>query len=202
MALALLITFAAFEWETEYTNHIERSYEFDDSEIYIDEIIPIKVRRKSPPPPKPQKITQSINVIPDPFIVINQQPDPAPKPILVRVDPKPEPIYIEKPLPPVLSAEIMPSFPGGDKAMLEYFTQNITYPALARKEGISGLVYLQITINDKGEVVDVIILRGVGAGCDKEAFRVVSNMPIWTPGMQGGKAVAVKLTVPIRFTLL
>lgn len=97
--------------------------------------------------------------------------------------------------------EQMPKFPGGEKAMLSYLSNNITYPAAAKKEGIQGRVFVNFIIEKDGRVSEVKILRGIGGGCDEEALRVVSSMPDWEPGMQSGKAVRVSFNLPINFKL-
>jgi periplasmic protein TonB len=204
LAVALLLTFGAFEWETSYVYDREPPVSFDEPDIYFEEIIPIKIIKKAqlPPPPKPIKKVSTINVVPDPVVIIYPLPTPDPEPVIVMVTPKPEPHYKEEPVPPSFGAEVMPSFPGGNEAMLRYIKENIVYPSLARKEGISGLVYLQITVNENGRVSEVVVLRGIGAGCDKEAVRVVTGMPMWNPGKQAGHAVPVIMTIPINYILL
>lgn len=97
--------------------------------------------------------------------------------------------------------EQMPKYPGGEKAMLSYLSNNITYPATAKKEGIQGRVFVNFIIEKDGRVSEVKILRGIGGGCDEEALRVVSSMPDWEPGMQSGKAVRVSFNLPIKFKL-
>jgi len=205
LSISLLITFAAFEWRTEYSFERDISFSFGDESITFEEIIPITIRKEKeplPPPPKPLKKSFTINVVKEPVTIINPAPIPDPDPVLAFVEPKPEPVYVEPPLPVMLSAEVMPMFPGGENALIKYLGDNINYPAKARENKISGLVYLQLTVDEKGNVVNVQVLRGVGGGCEAEAMRVISAMPKWEPGRQGGKAVPVRLTVPIRFTLM
>lgn len=97
--------------------------------------------------------------------------------------------------------EIMPSFPGGDAALLAYFTKNIHYPSQAADNNIQGTVLVGFTVNRDGSVVDVRIEKSVDSSLDKEAVRVVSAMPKWTPGKQHGKPVRCKFRVPVRFRL-
>lgn len=98
-------------------------------------------------------------------------------------------------------AEDMPEFPGGNQAMYKYLSENIKYPTMAMESGISGRVYVSFIVEKDGSISDVKVMRGIGGGCDKEAVRVVKNMPKWTPGKQKGKAVRVKFTLPINFKL-
>lgn len=98
--------------------------------------------------------------------------------------------------------EEMPSFQGkGGEGFREYLAQNIVYPEEAKKNGITGKVYVQFTVNTKGEVVDVKVVRSVSPSLDKEAVRVVESSPLWQPGKQKGKPVDVQFTFPIDFKL-
>jgi len=96
-------------------------------------------------------------------------------------------------------SEIMPSFPGGDKKMFDFIRENIEYPALAIKKGITGRVFVVFTVDTVGNIVNPKILRSIGGGCDEEALRILSLMPKWTPGYQDGKAVEVSFTIPFNF---
>lgn len=98
--------------------------------------------------------------------------------------------------------EEMPSFQGkGGEGFREYLAKNIVYPEEAKKNSITGKVYVQFTVNTKGEVVDVKVVRSVSPGLDKEAVRVVESSPLWEPGKQKGKPVDVQFTFPIEFKL-
>ena len=76
----------------------------------------------------------------------------------------------------------------------------IQYPEIARKASVEGRVIVQFVVNEQGNVEDVVVARGIGAGCDEEAVRVVSEAK-FTPGMQDGKAVPVRMTLPITFKI-
>lgn len=98
--------------------------------------------------------------------------------------------------------EEMPSFQGkGGEGFREYLAKNIIYPEEAKKNGITGKVYVQFTVNAKGEVTDVKVVRGANPLLDKEAIRVTESSPLWQPGKQKGKSVAVQFTFPINFEL-
>ena len=103
--------------------------------------------------------------------------------------------------PPVTVVEEMPSFPGGDKARLEFLRDNIRYPEAARENGIQGKVYVQFIVDTKGNITDVKVLRGIGGGCDEEAVRAVKKMPKWNAGRQNGQTVRVLYTMPVDFVL-
>lgn len=97
--------------------------------------------------------------------------------------------------------EEMPEFPGGQAALAVYLRNNLQYPPLASDTGISGKVYVQFVVNKDGSITDVQVTRGVDASLDKEAVRVVANMPKWKPGKQGGKPVRVSYSLPVNFIL-
>ncbi|HKL71223.1 MAG TPA: energy transducer TonB, partial [Marinilabiliaceae bacterium] len=97
--------------------------------------------------------------------------------------------------------EEMPEFPGGNAALMKYLANAVKFPVIAQENGIQGRVYVQFVISAKGEVTNAVILRGVDSSLDKEALRVVQNMPKWKPGKQRNRPVRVSYTVPINFVL-
>lgn len=121
----------------------------------------------------------------------------------------PEPVrseHIDKPQP-VNSTRVydvveqMPSFPGGISGLRTYLNQNIRYPAEAQENCVQGRVVVSFVVEKDGHISDVTVLRSVEPSLDKEAVRVVKNMPRWTPGKQGGEPVRVRFTVPVSFRL-
>lgn len=97
--------------------------------------------------------------------------------------------------------EQMPSFPGGISGLMTYLNQNIRYPAEAQEICVQGRVVVSFVVEKDGHISDVTVLRSVEPSLDKEAIRVVRNMPRWTPGKQGGEPVRVRFTVPVSFRL-
>ena len=97
--------------------------------------------------------------------------------------------------------EEMPEFPGGVDAMMEYLQKELRYPESAKEKGIQGRVTVQFIIDKEGNVTNSKVTRSVDKDMDAEAIRLVKAMPKWKPGMQKGKAVAVKYTVPVVFRL-
>ena len=97
--------------------------------------------------------------------------------------------------------EKMPSFPGGDSELLKYIATNIKYPKESQDNGEQGRVICSFIVGRDGSVNNPEVLRGVTPLLNEEAVRVINTMPRWNPGMQRGKAVAVKYTVPITFRL-
>ncbi|GBU07418.1 cell envelope biogenesis protein TonB [Bacteroidales bacterium] len=97
--------------------------------------------------------------------------------------------------------EQMPTFPGGEREMLKFLSDNMKYPVIAQEQGISGSVILRFVVGTDGSVKDVTIQRSLDPSCDKEAVRVVRSMPKWVPGKQNGRPVLVYFTLPVRFRL-
>ena len=98
--------------------------------------------------------------------------------------------------------ENMPEFPGGIQEMMKYVGTNIKYPVIAQENGIQGRTICQFVIEKDGRVTDIVVVRSSGdASLDKEAVRVINNMPRWKPGKQRGKPVRVKYTIPVNFRL-
>jgi len=97
--------------------------------------------------------------------------------------------------------EVMPQFPGGDKALLEYIAKNLKYPVEAQKAKEEGKVYIRFIVNEKGEAKNPTIMRGVSTLLDNEAKRLIESLPKWTPGKQHGKNVSVYYVIPILFKL-
>ena len=97
--------------------------------------------------------------------------------------------------------EQMPSFPGGISGLRTYLNQNIRYPAEAQENCVQGRVVVSFVVGKDGHISDVTVLRSVDPSLDKEAVRVIRNMPRWTPGKQGGEPVRVRFTVPVSFRL-
>ena len=99
--------------------------------------------------------------------------------------------------------EDMPVFNGGEpKTEFRIFiARNLQYPESAARDSISGRVIVQFCVNKEGKVIEPVIVRSVSPALDKEAIRVVSSSPLWTPGRQKGKAVDVLFTFPINFVV-
>jgi protein TonB len=100
-----------------------------------------------------------------------------------------------------LHVEQPPQFPGGEKELMKWLGENIKYPTIAQEQGIQGRVVLRFVVSPDGSVGQVEVQRSLDPSCDKEAVRVVKNMPKWTPGKQNGNAVYVYYTLPVLFRL-
>ena len=98
-------------------------------------------------------------------------------------------------------AEQMPEFPGGMKEMLKFLQDNLKYPENAMKNNVQGRVIVQFVVEKDGTLTEFKVARSVDPDLDAEALRVLQTMPKWKPGMQRGKIVRVKFTVPVSFKL-
>jgi len=107
-------------------------------------------------------------------------------------------------------AEVMPKYAGCEsdtltdctfRKILEHIRGNLKYPEEALKNQVQGPVVAEFVVGADGTVRDVKLKSGIGSGCDEEAIRVIQSMPAWTPGYQDGKAVPVRMTLPVLFQL-
>jgi protein TonB len=196
-ALALMLI--AFEW----TSFDKRVVDLGDLELDLmeDEIIPISIQQPPPPPPPPAPATQ-IEIVDD-----EEDIEEDLEIFDLEIDESSVVEFVEMPEETAEEEEVFtvvedpPTFPGGDAALFKYLGENIKYPAMAKDAGVSGVVFVTFKVGKDGGVSDVNVLRGIGAGCDEEAIRVVKSMPKWNPGKQRGKEVIVQFNLPIRFTL-
>ena len=193
------IVLVAFEWKT-YETQIASLGQLD-IDLIEEEIIPVS-QQQPPPPPPPPAPTTVIEIVEDEKEIDEE--------LVIEdmdVDEDTHIEFIEEAKEEVVEEQIftiveeMPSFPGGEAAMMKYLANSIKYPAIAKDANIQGTVYVTFVVNEKGEVKDVKVLRSIGGGTDEEAIRVVQNMPKWKPGKQRGKPVKVQYNLPIRFTL-
>ena len=93
----------------------------------------------------------------------------------------------------------MPTFPGGQKAMMQYLAENVKYPASARQKKITGRVIIQFVVEKDGSITEAKVMKSVAPELDAEALRIVNSMPKWTPAKHKGKAVRCYFTMPVVF---
>lgn len=190
-ALLIFIAAAKVNLQTEKSNVDLTS---EQEVVEMEEIIQTKQIEKPPPPPRPPVPVEVPNdeVIEDQVINIDAE---------LSFD---EPLDL--PPPPegdgdddedfFVVVENMPELIGGLAAL----QKNIRYPEMARKAGIEGRVIVQFIVNEKGEVENPRVIRGIGGGCDEEALRAVSNA-LFKPGRQRGNPVRVQYSLPVIFKL-
>jgi protein TonB len=206
MVLALALVFVAFEWSTQ-TTKLDASTVVQD--VVAEEEIEITRRDPTPPPPPPPpapeapEIIQVVDTKVETRIDINMEDDqskaqvqtytPPPPPKAKEREEEEEEIFVV--------VENQPEFPGGQAAMMKFLSENIKYPVIAQENGIQGRVICNFVVERDGSITDVQVVRGVDPSLDKEAVRVIQSMPRWKPGMQRGKPVRVRFTLPVVFRL-
>lgn len=203
--IVLAFMFVTFEW-TKRDIKIDTSQAITDL-VFEEEIIPIteQPEQVAPPPPEAPSIAETLTIVDDDAdveettIATSEETNQA-------VEIKYVPVAVEEEEPEEQTifevVEQMPEFPNGGMAgLMQYLSKNIKYPTIAQENGTQGRVTVQFVVNRDGSIVDAKVLRGVDPYLDKEAIRVISSMPKWKPGMQRGKAVRVKYTVPVMFRL-
>jgi len=100
-----------------------------------------------------------------------------------------------------ISVEQVPEFPGGLPAFANYLIRNLRYPEVARLIGINGKLNVSFVVDTTGRITDAVPNNCIGAGCESEAVRLLEMSPTWKPGIQNGKPVRVRYSVPISFSL-
>jgi len=198
LIVALTLTISAFEWKS-YDNG-----DFVNKQIIVDfeppEIIPPTVNN-IPKPPKPKVY---------PIVVEAEKDDPKidPEDFVIDTDEIEEikPEDFEPPIEvvtdePFVFVEVMPEFEGGQIGFMKYIAKQVKYPRKAKSLGVEGKVFVAFVIDKEGNITEVKTIKGIGVGCDEEAERVIRSAPKWKPGKQRGKAVKVKMVLPIHFTL-
>lgn len=99
------------------------------------------------------------------------------------------------------SVEQMPTFPGGDAALMKYLSSHIQYPQNAADNNVQGKVIVQFVVTKTGKVGEVKVVRSVDKDLDREAVRVCKSLPNFVPGRQNGQPVSVWYTLPVTFKL-
>lgn len=202
--IVLAFMFVAFEW-TERDKVIDTSQALVDV-VFEEEIIPITQQENTPPPPPPEapSVAEVLEIVDDKADV-QETAIASTEDVGEKVEVKYVPVVVEEEEPEEQTifevVENMPEFPGGNAALMQFLSKNIKYPTIAQENGTQGRVIVQFVVNRDGSVVDPVVVRSVDPYLDKEALRVISTMPKWKPGMQRGKAVRVKYTVPVMFRL-
>ena len=207
LTIVLAIVLAAFEWRTTYNissappgNQVEEVIFIEEPPICIIQKIKEKVETQ-----KQKKSTASIKITDKIEIADNNAkiddklnfPDPDEIKPVEFMD---EPLPVERDI--FTPVEQMPQFPGGELELMKFLKKNVNYPKMSKELGITGMVFVEFIVDVDGTMSNIKIAKGVSSDIDKEAIRVVSLMPKWTPGSQRNKPVQVGMRLPIRFTLM
>lgn len=200
--VALSVLFVCFEW-TKKEITVCKSEDTSALDFETEQIV--QTVQEETPPPKPPEVPDVIEEIK----VVDNKTETADVDFSSEDDSKAVQEIIQAPVEasPVeeedldkvfLTLEHMPEPPGGMEGLMKYFSTHVRYPA----EGdILGRVVCQFTVFKDGSIGDIIVVRKVDPSLDKEAVRLLSNMPKWKPGTQQGRPVNCKYTVPIFFRL-
>ena len=203
--VALLAVWGAFEYST-----AEKNVDTLEAETVVidEEIVPIT--ESTPPPPelapKMPVFSEEIEIVDDDIKIEDsfQSLDDDPSlgvDIYDYVEAVQEETVVEEAVPFAL-VEKKPSFMGGDaNEFSKWVNKHLVYPEIAKENGVQGKVILGFTVNKDGTVSNIKVLRGVDSSLDKEAIRVVSMSPKWTPGQNAGSNVKVSYTFPVVFQL-
>jgi periplasmic protein TonB len=204
LILALGLCFAAFEWSEPEIG--DNQTNFNTGYLELDSDIEPPIQINPPEYQKPEVIPETLTIVDDgeevDTTIIFDPENHNPPDFSSEVKPHDFEVPEEKTDPiPVSQVPHKPLFPGGDAAMLKFFADNMRYPALAKELNISGKVYVYFVVGTDGKVCDVGIVKSLDPEIDKEAIRVVSMLPTWTPGRRGEKPVPVSFIIPINFKL-
>lgn len=207
LAVVLLIVLVAFEWSSsEKTEVMDLTGE---QQVIEEEIIPITQEQQQAPPeaPKTPVLSDVIDIVDDDVEVaddlfVNTEDDASLGVEIMEYHTEVVEEEVEEEAIPFAFVEEKPQFQGGDaNTFSKWVNSKLVYPEIAKENGIQGRVTLQFTVNTDGSVSNVIVLRGVDASLDKEAVRIVSSSPKWTPGRQRERPVKVTYTFPVIFKL-
>lgn len=161
--------------------------------IQMEEIIQTKQIETPPPPPRPPVPVEVPNdeILEDDIVELDLEFDLGDE---IALPPPPPPKEEEEQF--FIVVENMPQLIGG----LGKLQSQVTYPEMARRAGIEGRVTIQFIVNERGQVENPRVIRGIGGGCDEEALAAVSKAR-FTPGLQRGRPVRVQYSLPIVFRL-
>jgi len=201
LLVTLALVFTAFEWKQYEENLIDLQGKSTNTFEEMLEVPPTE----QPPPPAPIIQQPQIVEVPDEEEIkedLNLKFD-----VEVTEETKVEevvvaPVEEKENVDEIFSVVEESANPkGGYPAFYKFVGEKIKYPAQARRMGIEGKVFVEFVVNRDGTIVDVKAIKGIGAGCDEEAVRIVQSAPAWTPGKQRGKPVRQKMVIPITFKL-
>ncbi len=207
LIIALGVVLLAFEWTSaEKAETVNLSVQ---EQVVEEEFIPVTQHEQAPPPeaPKIPVLSDIIDIVDDDIVVtdnlfIDMEDDASIGVEIMDYVAVVEEEEVEEEAIPFALVEEKPKFQGGDaNDFSKWVNSKLVYPEIAKENGVQGRVTLQFTVYTDGSVRDVKVLRGVDASLDKEAVRIVSMSPKWTPGKQRERPVKVTYTFPVLFQL-
>lgn len=201
LIISLALTLTAFEWKDYGPDELVDLGSLED-DMFEEAIVPITVQPpKQRPKPKVQPIVIEVEEEPEVEEILDFEFDEdieIAEEVVVEPDLEPEEI-VEEPF--ILVPEVAAVPQEGMTKFLKFLAKNIKYPTTARRMAIEGKVFIQFIIEKDGSLSDLQVVRGIGAGCDEEAMRVLKKSKKWNPARQRGKAVRQRMVLPINFRL-
>jgi protein TonB len=157
--------------------------------------IPETVQRPKPPPPpqNPEPIETDINEFEE---IEFDETEWYETDVIEAPPPPPPPPEISKEPEIFIWSEVMPQPIGG----LTTIQNKVHYTEIAKRTKLEGTVYIEAIIDEKGNVIESKIIKKIGGGLDQEALNAVASTK-FHPGLQRGKPVKVRITIPIKFVL-
>ncbi|MDR0573610.1 MAG: TonB family protein [Tannerella sp.] len=206
LVIALAILFVGFEWGEK---EIEVATDSGIAAIIDEEEIEATIQNEPPPPPPEPEVVKApeiITIVEDNVEVeetnlLTSEDDATHAQTETYVASVEEEEEVVDDNFVFITVEKMPEFPGGETALLKWISDHVIYPTIAAENGIQGRVSCTFVVNADGSVTDVQVVRPIDPNLDKEAIRVLKQLPKFKPGEQRGKPVRVKFSVPVRFRL-
>jgi protein TonB len=203
LVFTLLLVLSAFEWKQYDKPLIEL---INRSANTFEELVDVPPTEIPPPPemiiqqpklvevPDEQEIKEEIKFVFD--VEVTEDTKMQAMPIIEQ-----QPV-VEENLDQIFTiVEVSASPKNGLNEFYKSIGEQIKYPAQARRMNVEGKVFVQFVVGRDGKLDDVTVIKGIGAGCDEEAVRIIQNSPPWNPGKQRGKPVKQKMVLPIIFKL-
>lgn len=207
LVVALLIVYIGFNWGSRDASVAALE---DTTKVLVEEEMIAIPDQLPPPPPEAPNIpvlSDQIDIVEDDIKVdddlfMNLEDDNSAIEIQDYKEAVVEEEEVEEEAIPFQLVEQKPSFNGGDaNEFSKWVNSRLVYPEIAKENGVQGRVTLSFTVEADGRVTNVKVLKGVDDSLDKEAVRVVSSSPKWTPGKQRDRKVKVTYTFPVIFQL-
>ncbi|MFP4093937.1 MAG: energy transducer TonB [Cyclobacteriaceae bacterium] len=201
LVISLAVVTLAFEWKSYDDQALVDLGSVDDNFEDVMDIPPTE----QPPPPPPKIQQPEIVEVPDEEEI--EEEIEIDLDVEITEDTQIEEMVFEEAPEEESTDEIFmvvedqPTPSGGMQAFYEFVGKNMKYPSQARRMGIEGKVFVQFVVDKDGSLSDVKAIKGIGAGCDEEAVRVIKSAPKWNPGKQRGRPVRVRMVLPITFKL-
>lgn len=199
LVTSLSLTIFAFSYKTVDTTEKK---DLVSNQTHVEELMDVPVTQQLPPPPKVEQpqIIEVLNTAKiEHEISIDMDAETTPDETSHEVAPVRVEMEEEDPNTLFTIVEESAAPVGGMTAFNEFVARNIVYPVQAKRMDIQGKVFVEFIVERDGSITSIRTLKGIGAGCDEEAVRVVGLAPKWNPGKQRGKAVRQKMILPINF---